>query len=34
MKKVLILGAGFAGCDLPPKKWTQRRVGVSIKAGS
>ena len=20
--------------DLPPKKWTQRRVGVSIKAGS
>jgi hypothetical protein len=20
--------------DLPPKKWTQRRVGSSIKAGS
>ena len=24
----------LTGNDLPPKKWTQRRVGVSIKAGS
>jgi hypothetical protein len=29
-----VLWLGQAEGDLPPKKWTQRRVGVSIKAGS
>jgi len=34
--QVVVIAHGFYNSkdDLPPKKWTQRRVGVSIKTSS